>query len=82
MFFVGFACSGIGFYQQNMLIKEWAEDHAAHLSRPTRWLFSSEALLSQSLSERCRSRRRKLLAAAAGAFLLTPSAVLLQIWLK
>ena len=81
MFFVGFACIGVGFYQQNMLVKEWAQDHAAHLSRPARWLLSSQAMLSRSLSERCRRRRRKLLAAAAGAFLLMPSAVLLQIWL-
>jgi hypothetical protein len=81
MFFVGFACFGMGFYQQNMLVKEWAEDHAVHLDWPARWLFSPLALLEPSLSERCRRRRRKLLAAVAGAFLLTPISVLLQIWL-
>jgi hypothetical protein len=79
MFVVGFACFVVGFYQQNMFMREWAEDHAAHLDWPTRWLFSTQAMLYPSLSERCRRRRRKVITALAGAILIGPSSVLLQI---
>jgi hypothetical protein len=52
-------------YHQIMFIAEWSEDHAQSLPRTTRGLASTTAILSTSLSDRCRYRRRRLLTMVA-----------------
>ena len=82
VFFVAFSCFILGFYQQAMFVREWSEDHASHLDRPTRTLFSTLAMFYSPLSERCRSRRGKVLIALASAIFLVLSWVGLQVFLN
>jgi hypothetical protein len=77
IFISGMALFVVGFYQQSMFVREWYEDHAPAGSWAKRGLLSAEAIFYPSLSERCR-RRRQLVTALGGAFLLVPIAVFLQ----
>jgi hypothetical protein len=68
----------VAFYQQSMFFREWREDHAPTISWFERGLLSSAVFFYPFLSERCRRRRRKLMLALCGAFVLAPTAVFLQ----
>lgn len=50
-------------YHQSRFLEEWTEDHARSLSWTTRNRLSVTAMMSSHLSERCRSRRRKVVLA-------------------
>lgn len=60
LFFAAIPAFVVGVYQQHKFFEEWSEDHAQSLDWFTRNLRSTVAVLSNSLSDRCRDRRRKL----------------------
>ena len=63
LFFATIPAFVVGWYQQHKLLEEWREDHAQSLDWFTRGQRSVVAILSNTLSDRCRDRRRKLLTA-------------------
>ncbi|MEH2610863.1 hypothetical protein [Bradyrhizobium sp. AZCC 1693] len=67
VFFAAVSIFLVGFYQQMVFHRE-RKGRAPHLDAPARLLFSTLAMYSHSLSERCRSR--KVFVALASAFFL------------
>jgi hypothetical protein len=82
LFFATIPAFVIFAYNQSRFFEEWTEDHAQSLGWTKRSRLSVTAMFSSSLSERCRSRRRKV-GFALLMFLGTLSAVtLLSMYLE
>jgi len=65
-----FAVCITGAYQQTMFVQEWLEVHARPEGYLRRQMLSVTAIFSQSVTERCRHRRRLVLMWTSAFFVL------------
>jgi cell division protein FtsW (lipid II flippase) len=75
-----FAVALVGAYQQTMFVQEWLEDHAKSEGFLRRQMLSVTALFSNSVTERCRNRRRQV-SVWTYAFFVLLAVQLLLAWL-